>query len=51
MFKIIDNVEEEKFESLFGIMKDSIIITGDIIGSAGEKWNADKNTSVINNPR
>lgn len=35
-------VEKKKCKSLFGIMKGSLIISGDIVGSTGEKWNADE---------
>ncbi len=35
-------IEDNKPESLFGFLKDSAVITGDIVKSTGEKWNADK---------
>jgi len=31
----------EEVASLFGCMKDSVIIKGDIVKSTGEKWDAD----------
>lgn len=35
-------VEEEKPKALFGFLKDSVIIRGDIIGPTGEKWDANE---------
>lgn len=35
-------VEEEKPKSLFGFLKGSVIIRGDIISPTGEKWDADE---------
>jgi prevent-host-death family protein len=35
-------VEEEAPEPLFGFLKDSVVITGDIVKPTGEKWNADE---------
>lgn len=34
-------VEKEEVKPLFGILKDSLFITGDIVNPTGEKWNAD----------
>ncbi len=35
-------VEEKEPKPLFGLLKNSVVITGDIIKPTGEKWNADK---------
>lgn len=35
-------VEEKESRSLFGFLKDSVIIRGDIVSSTGEKWDADE---------
>ena len=35
-------VQEESKKPLFGFMKDSVIIKGDIVSPVGEKWFADE---------
>ena len=35
-------VEEEVPKPLFGFLKGSVIVTGDIVKPTGEKWNADE---------
>ncbi len=35
-------IAEETPKSLFGFMKDSLVIKEDIVKSIGEKWNADE---------
>jgi prevent-host-death family protein len=35
-------VEEETPKPLFGFLKNSVVITGDIVKPTGEKWNADE---------
>lgn len=35
-------VEEKESRSLFGFLKDSVIIRGDIVSPTGEKWAADE---------
>lgn len=35
-------VEEESPKSLFGFLRGSVIIRGDIIGPTGEKWSVDE---------
>ena len=35
-------VEESRPKPLFGFLKGSVIIRGDIVGSTGEKWSADE---------
>ena len=35
-------VDEEPEKALFGYLGDSVTITGDIVKSTGEKWNADE---------
>lgn len=41
--KLVPINEEEEFKTpLFGSLEGLITISGDIIGSTGEKWNADE---------
>jgi len=41
--KLVPINEEEKFKApLYGALEGLISISGDIIGSMGEKWNTDK---------
>lgn len=35
-------IEEKEPRSLFGFLKDSVIIRGDIISPTGEKWSVDE---------
>ena len=35
-------VEESRPKPLFGFLKGSVIIRGDIVGPTGEKWSADE---------
>ena len=35
-------IEKWHPKSLFGFLKDSVIIRGDIVGPTGEKWHADE---------
>ena len=35
-------IEKRHPKSLFGFLKDSVIIRGDIVGPTGEKWHADE---------
>ncbi len=35
-------IEEKEPKSLFGFLKGSVIIRGDIVSPTGEKWNADE---------
>ncbi len=35
-------VGDETRRPLFGFMKDSVILKGDIVASSGEKWSADE---------
>ena len=38
----LTSVEEIASKSLFGFLKDSVVITGDIVKPTGERWNVDE---------
>ncbi len=39
--KLVPILDKSKKETLFGYMKDSVSIHGDIVESTGEKWDAE----------
>jgi prevent-host-death family protein len=40
--KLVPVTEKQRERPLFGYMKGSVIIKGDIVGPTGEKWEADE---------